>query len=57
MHYLDRKKDARKKNGVKDRQCPSHEVDVPPHEVWPCSPAWLSLSWSLAGDVAQRRAT
>ena len=56
MHYLDRKKDARKKNGVKDRQCPSPEVDVPPHEVWPCSPAWLSLSWSLAGDVAQRRA-
>jgi len=56
VHYLDRKNDARKKNGVKDRQCPSHEVDVPPHEVWPCLPAWLSLSWSLAGDVAQRRA-
>jgi hypothetical protein len=28
VHYLDCKKDARKKNGVKNRQRPSHEVDV-----------------------------
>jgi len=55
VHYLDRKNDARKKNGVKDRQCPSHEVDVPPHEVWPCSPvAELELELGRGRRTAAR---